>query len=100
MDPKTKTAIVTGGASGLGFATAKKFVENNIKTIIVGRNENNLTEACKNLGELCSYKVFDLSDLKGVPSLVNELANEFGPLDILVNNAGINQKKALYRSYG
>jgi NAD(P)-dependent dehydrogenase (short-subunit alcohol dehydrogenase family) len=93
MDTKTKTAIITGGASGLGFAATKKFVENNIKTIIIGRNEKTLAEACKSLGQLCSYKVFDLNNLKGISSLVNELANEFGPVDILVNNAGINQKK-------
>jgi NAD(P)-dependent dehydrogenase (short-subunit alcohol dehydrogenase family) len=93
MDQKTNTAIITGGASGLGLATAKKFVESNIKTIIIGRNEKNLAETCNNLGRLCSYKVFDLTDLKGIPALVSELVNEYGPIDILVNNAGINQKK-------
>jgi len=94
MNPKIKTAVITGGATGLGLATAKKFVENNIKTIIIGRNEKNLAETSKNLGELCSYKVFDLSNLKGIPQLVNEVTSEFGAIDILVNNAGINQKKA------
>jgi NAD(P)-dependent dehydrogenase (short-subunit alcohol dehydrogenase family) len=94
MDTKTKTAIITGGASGLGFATAKKFVESNVKTIIIGRNENNLVQACKNLGSLCTYKVFDLNNLKGIPQLISELADTFGAIDILVNNAGINQKKA------
>lgn len=78
----------------MGFATAKKFVENNIKTIIIGRNETKLADACRNLGGLCNYKAFDLNDLKGIPQLVNDLNNEFGPVDILVNNAGINQKKA------
>lgn len=94
MERKTKTAIITGGASGLGFAVAKKFVENNIKTIIIARNEKTLADACKGLGELCSYKAFDLNNLKSIPQLINDLANEFGQIDILVNNAGINQKKA------
>ncbi|HEY8783383.1 MAG TPA: SDR family oxidoreductase [Mucilaginibacter sp.] len=94
MNSKIKTAIITGGASGLGFATTKKFVENNIRTIIIGRNEKNLAEVSKNLGELCSYRVFDLSNLKDIPQIVNELVKEFGPIDILVNNAGINQKKS------
>jgi len=93
MNIKIKTAIITGGASGLGLAATKKFVENNIRTIIIGRNEKNLAEVSEQLGELCSYKVFDLSDLKGIPALVSSLITEFGPIDILVNNAGINQKK-------
>src|ERR1700733_10027116 len=94
MDSINKTAIITGGASGLGLATAKKFVENNIQTIIIGRNEDSLAEAGKNLGSLCSYKVFDLNNLKGIPLLVDEIINECGQVDILVNNAGINQKKS------
>jgi NAD(P)-dependent dehydrogenase (short-subunit alcohol dehydrogenase family) len=93
MDLKNKTAIITGGASGLGLAATKKFIENNIRTIIIGRNEENLAEVSKSLGKLCSYKVFDLSNLKGIPGLVNELTTELGQIDILVNNAGINQKK-------
>jgi len=93
MDQKTKLAIVTGGASGLGLATAKKLVENNIRTIIVGRNESNLKEAAAHLGKLCIYKAFDLNDLAAIPQLVEEIALEYGQIDILVNNAGINQKK-------
>jgi len=93
MTLKNKTAIVTGGASGLGLATTKKLVENSIRTIIIGRNENNLASVSESLGELCSYIVFDLSDLKGIPQLVEGLVQEFGPIDLLVNNAGVNQKK-------
>jgi NAD(P)-dependent dehydrogenase (short-subunit alcohol dehydrogenase family) len=93
MNLKTKTAIITGGASGLGLAATKRFVENQIRTIIIGRNEKNLGEVSKSLGELCSYKVFDLSNLKGIPQLVDEIVKQFGSIDILVNNAGVNQKK-------
>ncbi|HEY2583712.1 MAG TPA: SDR family oxidoreductase [Mucilaginibacter sp.] len=93
MNVKTKTVVITGGASGLGLAATKKFVENGFKTVIIGRNENNLAEVSKSLGDLCSYKVFDLSNLKGIPQLVKQLVEENGQIDILVNNAGINQKK-------
>lgn len=93
MSTKIKTAIITGGGSGLGLATAKKFVENNIKTIIIGRNEEKLAEAAENLGSLCAFKVFDVSNLNGLPGLVGELTDTYGSIDILVNNAGINQKK-------
>jgi NAD(P)-dependent dehydrogenase (short-subunit alcohol dehydrogenase family) len=89
-----KVAIVTGGGSGLGFAIAKKFIENGITTIIVGRNEEKLNEAKAQLGELCFAKPCDVSDLKAVPAFVQSILQAFGQIDILVNNAGINQKKA------
>ena len=93
MKTKTKLAVVTGGASGLGLATTKKFIENNIKTIIIGRDEKKLQTASDIFGHLCNYKVCDLSDLSVIPALVDEIITEFGTPDILVNNAGINMKK-------
>jgi NAD(P)-dependent dehydrogenase (short-subunit alcohol dehydrogenase family) len=88
-----KIAIVTGGGSGLGLAIAKAFTQNNITTIIVGRDEEKLKAASQQLGAKCSYKVCDLSHLDSIPALVENIINEFGQIDILVNNAGINQKK-------
>jgi NAD(P)-dependent dehydrogenase (short-subunit alcohol dehydrogenase family) len=90
-----KTAIITGGASGLGLAATQKFVASNIKTIIIGRNEDNLKKVASDLGPLCSYKVCDLSNLHAIPQLVTDLIAEHGRIDILVNNAGINMKKPL-----
>jgi NAD(P)-dependent dehydrogenase (short-subunit alcohol dehydrogenase family) len=94
MISETKVAIVTGGASGLGLATTKKFVESGIKTIIIGRNEQKLAEAVAKFGPLCVYKSYDLNNLAGIPALINGIIKEYGIPDILVNNAGINQKKA------
>lgn len=93
LNEASKIAIVTGGASGLGLAITKKLVQGQIKTIIIGRNENNLKEVAESLGKLCTYKVYNLQDLKGIPLLIQEIVNENGKIDILVNNAGINQKK-------
>lgn len=93
MNLKAKTAIITGGASGLGLATTKKFTEAGIKTIIIGRDESKLQSAAKAFGELCVYKVCDLSEIESIPNLVNEIVAEHGVPDILVNNAGINMKK-------
>ncbi|NCD71004.1 SDR family NAD(P)-dependent oxidoreductase [Mucilaginibacter agri] len=93
MNSNTKIAIVTGGASGLGLATATTFVNNGIKTIIIGRDEKKLQDAATKLGSLCVYKVCDLSNLSLIPGLVNGIVNDFGVPDILVNNAGINMKK-------
>lgn len=88
-----KIAIVTGGGSGLGFAIAQKFVENDITTIIAGRNMEKLSAAKEQLGVLCHAKQCDVSDLKSIPVFVQNVLSEFGQIDILVNNAGINQKK-------
>jgi NAD(P)-dependent dehydrogenase (short-subunit alcohol dehydrogenase family) len=93
MHLNNKLAIVTGGASGLGFATAKKLTESNINTVIIGRDEVKLKNAVSLLGPLCSYRAFDLNDIAGIPTLVSNIIDEFGTPDILVNNAGINQKK-------
>lgn len=88
-----KIAIVTGGASGLGLAIAQKFIQEEIYTIIIGRDEEKLKAAKNILGGNCRYIVFDLNNLQGIPSLVNQIKNECGKIDILVNNAGINMKK-------
>lgn len=89
----SKIAVVTGGGSGLGLAIAKAFTENNITTVIVGRNEEKLKTAKEQLGEKCFYASCDLSNLASIPALVEGIIKEFGQIDILVNNAGINQKK-------
>ena len=88
----TKTAIVTGGNSGLGFATAKKLCDNGIKTYIIGRSKEKTEDACKEIGENAIPVIYDLNDLGGIPEMIEKLTKE-NPIDILVNNAGINLKK-------
>jgi len=88
-----KTAIVTGGASGIGFAIAKKFTENNIRTIIIGRDEQKLLMAANELGNLCTPITFNLNNIDAIEHKVQEILQEHGNIDILVNNAGINLKK-------
>jgi NAD(P)-dependent dehydrogenase (short-subunit alcohol dehydrogenase family) len=90
---KTKLAIVTGGAAGLGLAMTTKFVEAGIRTVMIGRKEEALKATAATLGELCSYKVLDLQQLDAIPACIEEIVNTFGHIDILINNAGINLKK-------
>jgi NAD(P)-dependent dehydrogenase (short-subunit alcohol dehydrogenase family) len=90
---ENKIAIVTGGGSGIGFAIAQKFTQQNITTIIVGRDEEKLRVGKEKLGALCVPFCFDLTNLPAIPALVKEIINQFGAIDILVNNAGINLKK-------
>lgn len=88
-----KIAIVTGGGSGIGLAIAEKFVQHNIRTIIIGRDEKKLNDAKEKLGVLCEPVMGDLSLLSEISKLVSSIIERFGQIDILVNNAGINQKK-------
>jgi NAD(P)-dependent dehydrogenase (short-subunit alcohol dehydrogenase family) len=88
-----KVAIVTGGGSGIGLAIAEKFIQNGIRTVIAGRDQNKLNAAKARLGELCYAIRCDLSNLTEIPNLVDIVISRFGEIDILVNNAGINLKK-------
>lgn len=88
----TKTAIVTGGNSGLGFATAKKLCENGIKTYIIGRSKEKTEEACAEIGENAIPVLYDLNDISGIPAMIENITKN-NSIDILVNNAGINLKK-------
>jgi len=88
----TKKAIVTGGNSGLGFATAKKLCDNGITTYIIGRSKDKTEEACKEIGENAIPVIFDLNNLEDIPSMIESITKN-GTIDILVNNAGINMKK-------
>lgn len=88
----SKTAIVTGGNSGLGYATAKKLCDNGIKTYVIGRSKEKTENACKEIGANAVPVIFDLNNLSKIPALIKDLTKE-GPIDILVNNAGINMKK-------
>lgn len=88
-----RTAIITGGASGIGLAIAEKFVNAGILTVIIGRDPKKLAAAGDKLGENCLPITHDLSDLASIPGLVRDIVTKFGHIDILVNNAGINMKK-------
>lgn len=92
-DNRKKIAVVTGGGSGLGFGIAQKFTQHNIETIIIGRNIEKLAHAQQHLGSSCHIMCYDLSDLAGIPSLIQKIVEIHGRIDILVNNAGINMKK-------
>ena len=89
----TTVAIVTGGGSGIGLAIAEKFVQQNITTVIVGRDPEKLQQAKQKLGDLCVPMATDLNDLSAIPTMVQQVTARFGRIDILVNNAGINMKK-------
>ena len=90
-----KVVIVTGGGSGIGYAIARKLANDNITTLIIGRDQQKLDAAKKTIGDNIHPIPFDLTDLPAIPQLVNSIIQQFGTVDVLVNNAGINLKKEL-----
>ncbi|HWV66286.1 SDR family oxidoreductase [Chitinophaga sp.] len=90
---KRKLAIVTGGGSGLGLAIAERFVQQGIRVVIAGRNQDRLNAARQQLGALCHPIHLDVTELAAIPGFVQTVIDQYGPIDILVNNAGTNMKK-------
>jgi gluconate 5-dehydrogenase len=88
-----KTALITGGGTGIGLGIAQEFINAQAKVILTGRREDVLKNACEALGKNAYYVVSDLSILGAIPTLVTEIESKFGSIDILVNNAGIHLKK-------
>ncbi|MCU0408536.1 MAG: SDR family oxidoreductase [Bacteroidales bacterium] len=89
-------AVITGGASGIGFAIAQKFVANGTRVELLGRDQTRLKLACEALGELSAYSPCDLNDLGNIPGLVKVIEGKHGHIDILVNNAGVHLKKPVH----
>ncbi|AXG06374.1 SDR family NAD(P)-dependent oxidoreductase [Haloplanus rubicundus] len=82
-----KTAIVTGGASGIGKAIATAYVEEGANVVIASRTESEGTEVADEIG--CTYVQTDVREYDQVEKLVETTVDEFGKLDVMVNNAGI-----------
>lgn len=93
MTGHNKTAVITGGSSGIGFAIASRLSEDGFTCILIGRNRLKLEEACRKMGNNSYCFPADLTDLSAIPALVREIALKFGHIDVLVNNAGIHLKK-------
>lgn len=92
---KNKVAIITGGNSGIGFATAKLFCSHGAKVVIAARreDENRKTlDALATLGGEIHAVQADVSDAEDCKKIVAETIKKYGRVDILVNNAGIADK--------
>lgn len=84
-----KVAIVTGAASGIGYAITKRFIEEGAKVVAtdISENINNLTQE---FAGNVSTKVVNVAMESDVKSMIEEGIKQFGRIDILVNNAGIS----------
>lgn len=89
-----KTAVITGGASGIGKQTAYKLSEQAENIVIVDRNAANAQEVVRDLAEAgknARALDLDVTDFQAVKETVNNIKKEFGSIDILVNCAGIRK---------
>jgi len=96
MKTTGNTVLITGGASGIGFALASSFANQGNKVIICGRNEEKLQRAKEKIPEI-SVKKCDISRNEDVASLFDWVTSSFPEIDILVNNAGIQRTIDLKR---
>jgi NAD(P)-dependent dehydrogenase (short-subunit alcohol dehydrogenase family) len=85
-----KTALITGGNSGIGLATAKLFVAEGARVAITGRDQAKLEAAANELGPNALAIVADATDVAATETAVAKAVERFGKLDIVFANAGIS----------
>jgi len=89
---ENKRALITGGASGIGKATAMRFLEEGVKVAILDRDETACDQIQEELAGLAAVIVADVSDSEAVKRAFTDLDDLWGGLDILINNAGISMR--------
>ena len=96
---KGKTAVVTGGTRGIGFAIAKKYLDNGANVAICGSRQDSVDKALAKLTEYEGRVMGiwpDLCNPEDVAAAFASVKERFGSLDILANNAGISSRTSLY----
>ena len=89
IDLDGQHAVITGGAQGLGFAMAKRFIASGARVTLWDRDDSQLAIALGELGEAASSVQVDISDWQAVEAAHDRTASQWGPVQILVNSAGI-----------
>src|SRR6266850_4575909 len=91
-----KSALITGGSTGIGLATAKQFVDEGAYVFITGRREPELAAAVKEIGRNVTGIQGDVSNFADLDRLFAQIKREKGRLDIVFANAGV----AKYAPFG
>ncbi|MDG3014647.1 3-oxoacyl-ACP reductase FabG [Speluncibacter jeojiensis] len=92
-----QTAVVTGGAQGIGFAIAQRLIAEGARVVIGDINEQTSKNAVGELGgpSVARYAVCDVRDLAQVEAMLDLAEREFGPVDVMVNNAGMTRDSTM-----
>ena len=89
MRLKDKTAIITGGGTGIGLATARAFCKEGAKVILFGRRKEKLEKAVEKLDGSAIIVQGDMTNNNDLDKLINKTLHNFKKIDVLVNNAGL-----------
>ena len=84
-----KVAVVTGGSSGIGLATARRFIADGAQVVVTGRNLEALDGAVAELGDRATGIQGDVANLEDLDRLFAQVRDQFGRVDVLFANAGI-----------
>ena len=87
---KDKNVLITGGASGIGKATAIRFLEEKSNVVILDNDEKSCVQIAEEQPELSAVITADVSDFNSVEQAFEKLDHIFAQPDILINNAGIS----------
>lgn len=86
---ENKVAVITGGNSGMGLATAKLFAQNGAKVAITGRNKSTIDSAIIEIGNGAIGEVSDVTDIANIGNAYKNITDTFGKIDVLIVNAGL-----------
>ena len=93
----SKVVLVTGGAAGIGKATAMRFVESGAKVVICDVKEEVGQRLVEALGPGAAFYKVDVSSRGAVQAWIDDVASKYGRIDVLVNNAGITRDAQLVK---